>query len=556
MKKIAEKRLSYILCLTIIYILTHCFLLLLSGRWWDDYCLWMYDMDRIRRMMVELGRPIWYYFFEFGKIIPRDGYRYVVFLLYYISSIMIYKILTNTGMYGQEECFWISALYITIPINDARVLLSCFGYAIANCVFWVAFCLTTYLTHKQGLCKGIIRVLVLALFCISFWTESFLVYFGIVILYLCYSDFKHTGNRLKLKSLLYWGVHNLDFIIAPLAFYIIKKCFFSSNGVYKNYNVVTGQTVIGAFMKLPRCSWETLANIVRSYKVQIGLSFGGLWILGTLLFVFVSRRDSGHGNKNISKLFLGPVLFMAGLFPYTVVRAKGLYNTGVGGRDTLLLGVGMAMLIYYGFRSIHLPKKICNICYVAFLSLGILHFNNWYLNYQEDYYQQLQFESEIAENIKIQEGNTFLCMFEQESPVGATRFYSLNANSAIVTGEMTRFFMNGPDDLQHFINFNEGFSDGYCMNDYDSSKQYLDGVILIQNASISNKELLRLKYKEIFQYDEFKEIIRKNRSIQYIPVTEAQSINIISKYQEGILSETDILNEISCGLESLNDRRR
>ena len=49
---------------------------------------------------------------------------------------------------------------------------------------------------------------------------------------------------------------------------------------------------------------------------------------------------------------------------------------------------------------------------IVFIVLGIFHFNEWYLNYQEDWYQQKVLASVIEEHDGFGEDNTIYCYFQ------------------------------------------------------------------------------------------------------------------------------------------------
>ena len=60
----------------------------------------------------------------------------------------------------------------------------------------------------------------------------------------------------------------------------------------------------------------------------------------------------------------------------------------------------------YGIKLI-ITKKIQKLCYMAVIVLGIIHLNVWYMNYQENYYHQLQFQQEVSENKEIQRSKMY-----------------------------------------------------------------------------------------------------------------------------------------------------
>lgn len=226
-------------------------------------------------------------------------------------------------------------------------------------------------------------------------------------------------------------------------------------------------------------------------------------------------------------------------------KNSGLYKMIMGGgRDALLLGLGTAILIYY-LICLVFNKNFCKIAFITIIVLGICHFNLKYIDWQENYYQQLQFEQEVRQNEDIQNGTTFLCLYE--NPALDASFYQLNGNAFVATGEQTRFFMCGIEDLANMIELDENswYLNAYNMKEYDPTNMALDGVILINNEPISTGIVLKQKWNEIFHKDKFYEWINRIRDIKYFPVNQEQSNAIVEAFQSGILNENNIFDYIN-----------
>ena len=127
---IKNKKVKELVILSIIYCMAHWMLLVVSGRWWDDWCTFNQPFSTVIKMALELGRPFSIVITWFAKLLPEAGYRIVTFILYYYCMLFLYKALRMWLDLNDEDCFWICALYSVIPVNDARIMLCIFPYTI------------------------------------------------------------------------------------------------------------------------------------------------------------------------------------------------------------------------------------------------------------------------------------------------------------------------------------------------------------------------------------------------------------------------------------------
>lgn len=248
-------------------------------------------------------------------------------------------------------------------------------------------------------------------------------------------------------------------------------------------------------------------------------------------------------------------MYFAGIFAYIIVRgASGISSTGVDGRDSMLAGFGVGIMGYCIARLLPVKKAIQNLIPVTMIILGIFHFNDWYLNYQEDWYHQLEFAMAIEKNDGLRGDDTILCDFSDASPNGSTRFYSLNGMSYIVTGKMDKFFYNGVGG-NYDLEFREQYLNGYNCNDYDFLDRKIDGVMFIDNPPVSNMQLLRMRYSEILNPDIFDAEIGKLTDIRYIRIDEAVSAKIYETYGKGELDSESLREIVSVGISSAGGQK-
>lgn len=539
-----RKKKDYI-WITLVYFLSQFMLIIITGRWADDWAYYPHDVRFLHEAMNQSGMPLEAYILRSVWWIPNDGYRVIVFLLYLIGTYFLYKTLKNLNIFSEQACLWLCLLYETIPINDIRVTLICFGYALGLCSFWISFYLLTVWQRKTGSSMILFRILSLTVLVFSFNLASIMAMDCLIIVYLYYTDLRNMSQNGKIFEKLSFKIpkivlRNLDYLLAPIIYYFGKQVLYPTYGEYAGYNVVNVNYLLKAILKFPIAICESLRYMVEGVWQGIGL--WGLVICGGLAFLVFLLRFKKYPKcqeENIQyvtslKLFIvGWFCFSVGLFPYVIVRGGGVATTGLRGRDSMLLGVGAAIIIYYGAQLIFLPK-IRYLCYICFIVIGIFHFNAWYLKYQADWYRQVQMIYEIKENKEIQDANTILHLAGYGSPVETTYYYTLNALSYMATGKMNRLILDGVDNLQYMDNFDVMM--GSKLQDYEKENHTLEGVLFVNDVPMKNRTVISLKWDELFNTKHFQNTLIENKDITFISVGEEQSNEIMDMYYQGDLT--------------------
>lgn len=119
----------------------------------------------------------------------------------------------------------------------------------------------------------------------------------------------------------------------------------------------------------------------------------------------------------------------------------------------------------------------------------------------------------------------------------------MNGMSYIATGKMDKFFFSGIEDLNYGLEFNKDFLNGYYADDYDYSDRTIDGVLLVNNAPISNSGLLKIRLHEAFAIDAYKEDVCSITDYSYIRIPKEISDRIYELYCNNELT-SDVLREL------------
>lgn len=543
---------QHILWITLVYFAAHWFLLVATGRWWDD---WVYADKN------------WEYLFEVSKqsslpsvaildaglwLFPDGFYRIFVFIVFYVGAVFFYKILNTVDLFTKKGCLWITLLYIIMPVNDARITWICWPYSFGLFAYWIAFYLSTIWIKKRGKKRIAFRALSVFFLMISFTLESLMLMMLVILGYFCYMELKDDWNwkevRSNVKKLLKAVLHYPDYLIAPIIWYFGNKILFPGYGVYGGHSYIPWSELISITIYSPYNALVTLCNIINNF-VRAALSLRIAILLGLAIiiyfgFVFCNRKKSFIDRdfeevfwKNFAYAICGVIIFFLGFFPYCVKRNAAIISTYTGGRDAILLGIGLAIMLYFGLRLV-LKNVLVKISYIILILLGIVHFNFIYLGWQEDYYQQLQLQSGIIHNEGILDNNTFLVMYQGQ--VVCTSFYQTNGNSYVATGEQTRYYISGADSLKDLKEMDENtwYLNAYGMNEYDYTDKSIDGIIFLDYTDLSECALVKEKWDELFNKNEFNEWISEMSqfSMKYIPLSQEESDSIWELYDDNKLT--------------------
>lgn len=544
---------GHLFWITITYVAAHWFLLVATGRWWDDWVYANKNWDYLFEVMIQSSLPLSAVADGSNWLFPDGFYRVLVFAWYYVSTVLFYKILKKMDFFSKDACFWITMLFVTTPVFDARILWIMYPYAIGMPLFLSGFYLTICnenIRTKEGIIKRIISLLLLMLsYC---FLQSAMLFAIPLVLYLCYLEMKNNWNWNNVKNniirFLKAILHYSDFLIEPIVWYFGDKILFPGYGMYGEVYYINWSDLPSIIKDSPKNACVSLSRIVITYfnvvkssdlALCVVLLAIGVYTVKTLIDVKNHKVLDSSSNSFVMDFLmtlLGFSVFFLALFPYVVKRDSAIKNTYIDGRDSVLFGIGMAIFLYYGLYTVlrgNIPKLVMNLL----IMLGVLHFNYIYLDWQESYYQQVQLQHEIAQNAEIRDHDTFLIMYR--GGLICSNFYQTNGNSWAATGEETRYYIPGTDSLSDFIEMTDDtwFLNAYGMKEYKIGEKIIDGIIFVDYSDIGKRTLVMQKYNEIFHKDTFDAWIDEIKDIKYVPITKEESDKLLELYTDGELHD-------------------
>lgn len=537
--KIKQYNIKNYLFLLIANFLLHGFILIASGRWWDDWAFINESDYALHKFAFDIGRPSIYFLFKFFKIFPEHFYRIVVFIMFYYCSISFFKILTYFINLNEKFSIWLTIFFICTPVNAERIMFIILPYTVGLFFFMIAS--DIFLNYFLESRKLFLRIISLVIFCLSFTLNSLLFFYGIILLMVLYK-YKNFNCLTGL----------IDFILLPIIFYLLKTQLFATGGLYANYNSISIISLIKAiwfsmpFSVIETC--EILMNLFIDNKVCFVVVFSILSITVIVLewknivsvfrssinkkqinsFYKLNAVDSFDIKKCIILLTIGFFVICIALFPYIAVR-NSIIDTG---RDAMLVPFGFSV-VAFSVINILFNKHSIKWAYLTLLFLSIFYFNQTYLKYQNNFYRMVSFQESIKENDFMQDYNTALYITNEIPNLNLTRFYTLSAAYNEVTGKQDKFFLASTNDFYYFGEDGGKLlkqvvdSKNYHMDDYNTEYKKLDTIILHKFDS-SLLSTVKLKFYEIFNYDKFLSEIKELTYLELYHSDTQEYKNIIS----------------------------
>lgn len=397
-----------------VYFLAFGFLLINGGLYFDDFVTSGYNQkpENLIAIYKDLGFFLYWpgylhsLLFSPGNAFGVYAERFLIFASYLISTLALNEVLKTLPGIDRLTRIFIVLFFAVIPFNSARIALCNINSAVAHAFFYSGwFFLAGHLTGRGRAW----RLAALGLFILSFSVMSFLTLYAAVLAYIWVIrkyDFSVPG-------LLRGAVRHADFILAPLALFLVVKAFFKPGGAYaEGYNVITLGGVIRSPMEIMQAftiSKEMLLSALSRVSIPV-------LVLATAATLLV-RRELKEGMS--VPLRRDALLFAAGVgvllvaaFPYAVLAKMPDANTW-GSRHSLTLSLGVALITVAGLKSfmkIALKGETENTVplMLAVLVAGCVIANsNMYFRFQRQYYKQVALLEHFSRSEELRDNTTF-----------------------------------------------------------------------------------------------------------------------------------------------------
>lgn len=310
------------------------YFLFLNSYFWDDWVInYQLSADEARQYWkTQLG------FFPTNPFIEIDllqrspaAFHLLTLLIFFLIPLVSFQIAKHISFLSQRQRFYIAVLLLVLPINSARVSMSCFRLSYSLFLFLVAWLILVN-TRKSRL-----RLFAIPLFLLSFLAQSLIPFFLLPCAHSAYLAYCKNG-KWNHKSV----VREASLIFVPLFYYAFVWTFDPPSPERTDY-----------------------------FTPNISGSIRAILVLSTAFFLFLYVRFKNHREKEgwmaTDLLALAVVLLALGSFAYMtsgrlVDLSEWMRNFVPGSsqwesRHQLLLGLGFALLIAVLVDSLELEVQ-------------------------------------------------------------------------------------------------------------------------------------------------------------------------------------------------------
>ncbi|MFW2352991.1 hypothetical protein [Aliarcobacter butzleri] len=500
----SNKKVFWIL-FSIYFIVNIPFLLNYNGIYWDDWVIVDQDLETLNAMFTQAvgsaGYITSYLHYFMINYLGVFSYRILTFVLLFLSGWFVFKILNTVVLFSRKDAIFLIIFFLLAPLYNGKIALINFPYTLFSFIFFLAFYL---LSNAYGNLVIRKRIFILSLFFISFLVNSILVFYAIVLIYIFYVNY--SLNKNIFKNIIYFIKTNIDFILLPIIFYIIKSVWFKPFGTYESYNQINlmNATTFEIYERL--FLLNILEPIISALK-PFTYFFIALFFIIILYTILVKKiNDEVVVNKSNNILFIfGIFIFLLATFPYIVV-GKVPNSNDWESRFQVLIPLGFSFILYYGINFIFRKEVKIFLYIILIVSFSIFHIKEQ-LKYNIDWiYQQSIIENFKANDI-IKNNTTFIVSNELKNDLAKSRefrFYELNGIAKLAFEENNRFFVLSEDQLEKYKKYNIYKEYNFSSWSYSTPLH----VIFKSNNKLNAIIMAKLKYLEITNKEQFKKEVK------------------------------------------------
>ena len=509
-----------------LYFIANILLLLnVDGLYWDDWAVYKQEPGTLALLFGQIQHGIKGDFFVYFSHLWNGIYGFRIFLFFstFLMGLLVYGILKNIKELDKSSLFFITAFFLTIPVNSAKILIAVVPFVFPVFLFYSAFYFLTLYLKSPNL---IVRVGILALFFVSFSTNSLLVFYFSIFIYLYYFHFNFSYDAILNKSQFllkrYW-----DFWLLPFVYFILKAIYLKPYGLYEGYNAVSSN--------LPKAFITVLRNVDNSlFKVIVEslYSITSVWVIILVLIYFIIKRSKYAGEVRHKKIFfiLGAVLFFLAVFPYAMV-GKNAELDSLESRFQLLTPLGLAFIYYFGIRWVGSALELKEKVILALMWLLLFSFIGKNVSYQYkehiDWFYSVSIRENIKDNDLIRQHTTFIVNNNITNILLYKRdmsFYELNGIMKSAFGDEKRLAMLYDDYTKNIQNIAKmKIHKQYNFSQWDMERPLFITISYNYKVNSGRYEYLRMIYLNIIDHRKFLQMAKKLTTITVNPLPEESS---------------------------------
>jgi hypothetical protein len=389
-----------ILGIVILGILCHGVLVFTDYLLWDG--IWQAhiletapDLYRVfERPWLEGGR--WYetpyYWPLIGSPAARWYAKCVGCVSWIATSLGCFLSLRALPGFGRGSALAIASLMLSLPLYDVLGDLNSLLYSVPTMWFWAGVYLLQTRSASATLYAFTSRsIAALSLLFVSFFLPSNLVFFYGYFVFMVACEFLagYFPSGLTIKSLALRVRRDIDALMLPLVFWVLKKTFFPTSGAYLSYNAIrlnfTEVYEVYSSVVFPLAIGEVLQVLSNSWVIPVSVAVGVVAVAALRRWNLCDVQPA-TGMSAQTLVIGGLWMALCAVFPYAAV-GQPLSATGWLTRNAILLPLPFAMMIFAGIRWLFqrfLPSITGGVVFLttAIVAIGTLQTNLGYLRLQ------------------------------------------------------------------------------------------------------------------------------------------------------------------------------
>lgn len=410
---------KYLMLQVCIFFVFNGLILINRGLFWDDW-YWFNNVEVFGAGVRELGIYVTGHLMVLVSMLPEPYSvlvsRILIFLFFLGAQLFLYQFLVDNEYFSRQQSFFIALIFGNNPLNISKYLFCNLHYGFAYFLFFWGLYLTRRAVHSRGL----LRILVLSIFYISFFTSSLLVFYLLVLSHIVWLGMRTSPEPFSLFRACRVLRSNIDFVLLPVMFWIIRAVYFHPSGEYAtDYNVVDLTHFYISLSSLYRYTF--LFNLIRPITdgfsiVPIGVA---AWcailvcLVGYAIWRYANDRnrlDPRELKFEISVLLVGLAAFSLAIIPYVAV-GKVPDGSSWGARHQLLVPLGFSLIIYsilsIASRFLSSNRRVKYFAMSAILVIFAFRTNAAYFQYQVDWYKQRAMIENFRGSPIVRDNTTF-----------------------------------------------------------------------------------------------------------------------------------------------------
>lgn len=350
----------------------------------------------------------------------------LVFISWFIAGLVVYLILKNFARLGEKNAFFVASIFLLLPLFIVRFEISMLTYSLSNAAFFLgAYTFLRSMVAVRPLSRFIFQILALIFFISSFFTASFLVFYGSLILFAFFLFLQKESLVWaevfkKRKGIIFRFLKkNIFWLLLPFIFYLAHKKFIGSPyGLYAGYN-----SFVWSYPEMTLFNFASIVldrifqfivygffgPLIFSISILQRKIFFAIFLIFLISIFFFERKfkvlsssaaeitdDFKMAPKTI--FIWGVLLSVFASLAYILVgESPNPYGSGFDLRHGLILPLGFSLIIL-SFIDGLLNNKIRKLVKIIFLAVLLTYNIYHYYTLDMDWYKQMGVIESIREN--------------------------------------------------------------------------------------------------------------------------------------------------------------